>query len=208
MSSPAPLSLPKSLPVMVLAGCTLFPHSMMPLYLFEPRYREMLSFALRTDRMFGMANLDATGSWQEEDETDDKISKCMTAGVVRACVGQPDGTSRLMLQGISRVRVTGWEQKRPFRIAFIQPVRTVIGNVAENAQLSARLLRIVLEIIQGSGPSAAPLAEQLKGLKDPEVLSDFVAANFLREPGERQQALELDELGPRLHFLLGRLGQS
>ena len=208
MSSPVSLSLPKSIPVMVLAGCTLFPHSMMPLYLFEPRYREMLSCALRTHRMFGLANLDASGSWQEEDETDDKISKYMTAGVVRACVGQPDGTSRLMLQGISRVRITGWEQKQPFRIANIESIPTVIGNVVENAQLSARLLRIVLEIIQGSGPQAAPLADQLKGLKDPEVLSDFVAANFLRDPGERQQALELHELAPRLHFLLGRLGTT
>ena len=181
---------------------------MMPLYLFEPRYREMLSCALKTHRMFGLGNLAASGSWQEEDETDERISTCLTAGVVRACVGQPDGTSRLMLQGISRVHITGWEQKRPFRIAIIEPIPTVIGNVAENAQLSARLLRTVLEIIQGSGPQAAPLADQLKGLKDPEVLSDFVAANFLSDSGERQQALELNELGPRLQFLLGKLGHS
>lgn len=208
MSAPPPLAIPQTLPVMVLVGGILFPHSLLPLYLFEPRYREMLAHSLGSHRMFALANLEAGPSWTQEDETDDRIRPIMTAGVVRACVGQPDGTSRLMLQGVARVRILGWEQSEPFRIAKIAPVPTLIGNAHENARAADKLLEIVLGVVGGGDSKTATLATQLKTLDDPEVLSDFVAANFLLDPADRQHALELDALGPRLQFLLSCLGQG
>lgn len=49
------ISLPQALPVMLLNGCTLFPHALLPLFIYEPRYREMLDHALKTDRLFSSA---------------------------------------------------------------------------------------------------------------------------------------------------------
>lgn len=196
------------MPVMVLAGGTLFPHSLLPLYLFEPRYRAMLAHALTTHRMFGLAKLEASSSWTVEDESDDRISPIMTAGVVRACVGQPDGTSRLMLQGVSRVRILGWEQGEPFRIARIERVSTIIGNPQENGLIANKLLEVVLDVVGVGNAQTATLATQLRTLEDPEVLADFVAANFLHDASDRQRALELHELGPRLRFLLSCMGQG
>ena len=47
--------LPESVPVMVLPGVTLFPNALLPLYIFEPRYREMLEEALGSARIVAMA---------------------------------------------------------------------------------------------------------------------------------------------------------
>ena len=48
------VTLPEQLPVMPLPGAVLFPHALLPLYIFEPRYRKMLEHALQRDRMFSV----------------------------------------------------------------------------------------------------------------------------------------------------------
>jgi len=49
------MQLPDAVPVMTLPSATLFPQALLPLYIFEPRYRRMLVDALNTDRMFSVA---------------------------------------------------------------------------------------------------------------------------------------------------------
>ena len=46
------VTLPEQLPVMPLPGAVLFPHALLPLYIFEPRYRKMLEHALQQHRIF------------------------------------------------------------------------------------------------------------------------------------------------------------
>ena len=49
------VTLPEQLPVMPLPGAVLFPHALLPLHIFEPRYRKMLEHALQQHRMFCVA---------------------------------------------------------------------------------------------------------------------------------------------------------
>ena len=51
------IPLPDQVPVMPLPGALLFPHALLPLYIFEPRYQEMLEHALKEHRMFSVALL-------------------------------------------------------------------------------------------------------------------------------------------------------
>jgi Lon protease-like protein len=48
------VDLPDEVPVMPLPGAVLFPHALLPLYIFEDRYRDMLEHALQRDRMFSV----------------------------------------------------------------------------------------------------------------------------------------------------------
>ncbi len=50
-----PIALPAQVPVMPLPGALLFPHALLPLHIFEPRYQEMLELALSEHRMFCVA---------------------------------------------------------------------------------------------------------------------------------------------------------
>ena len=49
------MEIPDAVPVMTLPSATLFPQALLPLYIFEPRYRQMLTDMLRTERMFTVA---------------------------------------------------------------------------------------------------------------------------------------------------------
>src|SRR5437868_14616107 len=94
--------LPKQVPVMPLPGALLFPHALLPLYIFEPRYRQMLKHALGHHRMFCVALLKPhCADWHSP-------ADCFQAagvGLIRACIPRSDGTLKRILQGRERVRV-------------------------------------------------------------------------------------------------------
>jgi ATP-dependent Lon protease len=195
-------AMPAAVPVMPLSGSTLFPHAMLPLFIFESRYREMLLHALETQRMFCIGTLTDTQPDPNGEEADSAILPLSTVGYVRACVLHPDGTYHLLLQGMSRVRLCQWEQRAPFRVARIEPLPSIEGNAEENRVLARRLLRCVAQILKKSGDNGKRLTADLTSILQPEVLADFVSANFLSSEEERRRMLETLEVGPRLRYLL------
>src|SRR6266576_1189601 len=105
------MKLPDQVPVMPLPGAVLFPHALLPLYIFEGRYREMLEHALHHHRMFSVTLIKPScPDWQAPED----FFHLATVGLIRACVGRGDGTSNLILQGLQRVRFAGFEQEAPF----------------------------------------------------------------------------------------------
>lgn len=101
MSDNPIIDLPDRLPMMVLP-CTLFPHCLMPLFIFEPRYREMLKLVLETERFFCIGNSDPDA---DPDDDERSVAAISTAGMIRACVTHDDGTSHLLLLGTQRIRL-------------------------------------------------------------------------------------------------------
>src|SRR4051794_25704110 len=107
------VTLPDQLPVMPLPGAVLFPHALLPLYIFEARYRKMLEYALQKHRMFCVPLVKPScPDWHATED----FFQLATAGLIRACVERSDGTSNLILQGLHRVRFTNFEQEKPFPI--------------------------------------------------------------------------------------------
>lgn len=186
-------SLPDSLPVITLSGCNLFPHGMLPLYIFEPRYREMVAFALRHDRLIGVS----TRLPDAADDDDDAVFPYSTAGLVRACVRGEDGTSNLILQGVQRVRFGEWIQKNPFRIVRIEPIPSRNPNPQRAESLGRELVQTVVRIGDGN----ADFVAQLRGLPSAEVLADVLAYHVVSDPCTRQPLLEMENVCDRLEFL-------
>ncbi|MGI9244578.1 MAG: LON peptidase substrate-binding domain-containing protein, partial [Verrucomicrobiales bacterium] len=154
------IDLPAQIPVMVLSACNLLPHGLLPLNIFEPRYREMLTDALESDRLFAIGTVDpsATPTNLEEPE----VFQYSCAGLIRACVGAEDGTSQLILQGLQRIRFTGWEEAgSPYRRATIEPVPSIDENSEASLTLSQRALELANEVISAGhpAPSQNALAE-------------------------------------------------
>src|SRR6187402_1701174 len=110
------MELPDAVPVMTLPSATLFPQALLPLYIFEPRYRRMLSDMLKTNRMFSVA-MQNPGRKRE--------TPCQVAGLglIRVSVGHQDGTSHLILQGLTRVELVETVRTKPYRVASIRPLQ-------------------------------------------------------------------------------------
>src|SRR2546421_11346132 len=117
----ATITLPDEVAVMPLPGAVLFPHALLPLHIFEPRYQEMLEHALQRDRMFSVALIKPScPEWHAPED----FFHFVTIGLIRACVGRGDGTSNLVLQGLHRVRFTRFEQETPFPAAKLDIVES------------------------------------------------------------------------------------
>lgn len=116
------IEIPSEVPVMTMSQTVLFPQAMMPLFIFEPRYREMLQDVLEENRIFAVAALDEEKDDAEALETPYSIAG---VGVVRACKQNKDGTSNLILQGLARVEFNKIICEEPYRRAYIQKVLSV-----------------------------------------------------------------------------------
>src|SRR5712672_581250 len=111
------MKIPPEVPVMTLPNATLFPQALLPLYIFEPRYRQMLADALHSDRMFSVA-MQRPGTIRESP------APVAGLGLIRVSVRHPNGTSHLILQGIGRVELESAVRYKPYRIQRIRPLRT------------------------------------------------------------------------------------
>ena len=191
--------LPSHVPVMPLPGALLFPHSLLPLYIFEPRYRAMLDHALRHHRIFSVALLKPDRSeWQ----TPADFFHVAGVGLIRACVERGDGTSNLILQGLERVRFTSFEQDAPFPIAAIQPLASKSVASVETEALAAKVLELYGKLKGNGRELPSKVDRYLSDLGDPEMVADLVASTFISDPLRRQSVLEELSLNQRLRLVI------
>ena len=200
-----PITLPDQVPVMPLPGALLFPHALLPLHIFEPRYQEMLEHALREHRMFSVALIKPQrNQWKSTDD----FFHVAGVGLIRACVGRGDGTSNLILQGLRRVRFTGFEQSAPFPIARIEPLESESSNSVETDALGAKVIELYSKL-KGEGRQLPEKVDQyLSNLGDMEMLADLMAATFINDPSRRQQLLEELSLNRRLRLVIQYLREE
>lgn len=174
-------------------GSVLFPHAMLPLHVFEPRYRQLTEECLDGDGRFGVVLIER-GS--EVGGGDTRFDVATMAQIVQAARFD-DGRYALMMVGTHRVRVTAWLPDEPYPRAVVTPLDDEAGG-ADRAQLEevARLLERVLAMSAELGAPVAPPA--------PELADDLVQASFQAAaraplgPLDAQALLELDDAGTRL----------
>src|SRR6266508_2167713 len=185
------VTLPKQVPIMPLPGALLFPHALLPLHIFEPRYREMLKHALAHHRMFCVALLKPhCVDW---DSTAD-FFHIASIGLIRACVERSDGTSNLILQGLERVRFGAFQQEAPFPIAKIESLESDSTMSVETEALAAKALELYSNL-KGDGPRQLPP-------KVDRYLSD------VSDPLRRQRVLEELSINKRLRLVIQYLREE
>ena len=197
---------------MTLPNATLFPQARMRLHIFEPRYRRMLEEVLHTRRMFVIA--------MRKPGAREAPYTVAGLGLVSVCLEQPDGTSVLILEGLSRVELLQTVRRRPFLVSRIRPLPTPSRDSVTIDALMAKVRDLVTERIEQempapkSGADKAPVKEIvacLESLNDPNRIADLVSWSLLRGAAERQTMLETVEVEARLkhliHFLMAEISE-
>ena len=193
------VDLPDEVPVMPLPGAVLFPNALLPLYIFEPRYREMLEHALKHHRMFSVALIKPScAEWHAPED----FFHFATVGLIRACVGRGDGTSNLVLQGLHRVRFTNFEQDAPFPVAKIDLVKSSGDTTVETEALGEKVVELYKKLKRAGRQLPPKVDRYLTQLGDLEMLADLVASTFVDDPLRRQRMLEETSVNQRLRLLI------
>ena len=190
--------IPKELPVMTLRGVVLFPKAMMPLRIFEERYRQMLDDVLNNTRMFGIV-------CERENVTEDEVHlehpySVATAGLIRVSKKHDDGTSFVLLQGIKRVKVCGISQELPYRIIKTEEIDTIHDD---SSSLIRKDIEQALEQNKLLGGDVTDeMLEFLNPMEDDDAFVDLAAFTLSKHVLRKQSMLEVQELSKRANMLL------
>ncbi|MBW2524911.1 MAG: LON peptidase substrate-binding domain-containing protein [Deltaproteobacteria bacterium] len=190
------------LPIFPLDSAVLIPGGVLPLHVFEPRYRRMVSDSLESDAMLAIALL--TGVDQRESIGEPGVSPVVGVGKIHTHQQLADGRYLLLLHGWLRARIEEeLETDKPYRLVRATPIVDELGEASSTVDRAAQALRqMVLQLAQRSTSEPAKmLAAACATEADPGRLADLVGAALLDQPEQRQVFLSEPKVWRRLEVL-------
>ena len=188
---------------MILPDCNFFPGTPLPLYIFEPKYRAMLEFALQHERMFCIGTRVGATALPKDDEAG--IYRHGVLGLIRACVRNEDGTSQLLLDGLCRVVFGEWRRENPFLVGAIRPLPTEVDDESKVLAASNTLHELALKMCRVNLAIPSHIRKQFEEDWNPELLADLVAYYLIDDVHTRHALLAMEELRDRISFVTERL---
>jgi ATP-dependent Lon protease len=200
------VKLPDTLPVLPLRDIVIFPYMIVPLFVQRERSIRAVDQALAENRMIMLV---AQRDLEKEEPTASDLYNYGTAAAIMRMLKMPDGRIRILVQGLSRARVSRFDENQAALIAHIEPL-TDSEPDADDLELEAliRNVRASLEraITLGKNISSEVMAI-VANLEDPGRLADVAASNLELKVSDAQSVLE--KLNPadrlrRVNELLAR----
>jgi Lon protease-like protein len=193
------------LPIFPLPNVVLFPGALLPLHVFEERYRELAADVLEGNRLLAVPLL--RPGYQADYQGSPAIHTIAGIGYVIASQELEDGRYNLVLRGLGRV---GIESEHPPRRLYREVVARALvdsrtSRPAELAVLSDRLMAVCAKLADRLGGEATQLRLLPQVSGSPGAAADLIAAALVAEPAERQSMLELLDPADRLELLLDHL---
>jgi ATP-dependent Lon protease len=198
--------LPQVLPILPLRGLVVFPSTAVPLTIGQPRSIRLVDDVMEADeRVIGLV---ASRNPQLETPEPDDLYTVGTVAMVHRMFRAPDGTIRLVVQGIDRFRLGDFEQEEPYLKAHIELIPEEVGEGLELEAL-ARTVRDQFERIAEMIPSIPrELVTSVVSLEEPLQVV-YTIANFQRmDLDDAEQILELNSVSEKLHKLAGILAHE
>jgi len=197
------------LPVFPLPEVVFFPETVLPLHVFEPRYRQMVADCLQGERWMAVAML--RPGWEKDYEGRPPIHRVAGAGEIVHAEALGDGRFNILLDGRLRVRIEEEEPgDRPYRVARARPLADVEAAV-DTPGFAERLrgLRVAHgKLLTALGQGHADLVTRLTvaGARPGTVIDRIVSA-VVPDAAARQRALETLEVDERLDLAAQALAE-
>jgi ATP-dependent Lon protease len=199
------VQIPPVLPVLPLKETVVFPQSVTPLAIGQERSIQLVDEVVSGDRMLALVSVrndDAeTPAW-------DDLYEIGTAAIVQRLIRIPDGTLRILVQGLRRIRIDRRVGDEPFLVGEFSEVPEEIDESKELEALTRNVQNLFGRII-----AAVPyLPEELQiataNVDDPTALSHLVATTMRLKAGEKQQLLETANVEERLRAISAILSRE
>lgn len=186
------------LPIFPLPELVFFPHTAVPLHIFEARYRKMIS-----DVLSGGLPL-AVVMTKDRLLMSERPAVHSVAGVGRVVEHRQlqDGRYYVLLAGLGRIRIVEeLATTQPYRLVSAQLLEdSVSEELAQHPDTALTPLKgFVFSLARKRPPIAAMLAELLKSSHDPSTITDVLSATLIQDVLERQKLLETLDVDSRLN---------
>jgi ATP-dependent Lon protease len=182
----------RELPLFPLPDVVLFPQEVLPLHIFEPRYRMLLRTVMQEDRRFGIIR------WDPQNQRMAEVGCCAE---ILHCQTQDDDRSNIVTMGQQRFRVLDIVREAPFRVGLVSWIQDEVDQSQDDLdQLAADVGQALRDVVELTGKlvgKPTPLPSDLPDL--PRELSFWIGAHLGGPVADHQQALlEMTDTAERL----------
>jgi Lon protease-like protein len=189
-----------SLPIFPLPDLTFFPRTMLPLHIFEARYRAMVTDCLARDRRLAVVGLKP--GYEASYEGRPAVHEVSGVGRIVQWERLASGRYHLLHRGEGRVRI---DRELPadtlYRMVAATPLGETGAGGAAVPALAERVKARCRQILAAVGQSGEDLRTMMEGLEGPAELCDQVASALVPAPATRQALLEELDVERRLERL-------
>jgi ATP-dependent Lon protease len=195
----APVPIPPVLAVLPLKETVVFPDAVAPLAIGEPRSIRLIDDVLNhPERMLVLV---ASRDPEMSEPPPERLHEVGVAAIVQRMVRVPDGTVRILAQGLRRVRIGDYTRTDPFLEARVQEVPDRAELTDEVEALARNLAGVFTRMIALVPHLPDELGIAVANMEDPTALSYLIASSIRLSLEERQQLLEEVDLAARLRRL-------
>ncbi len=185
------------MPIFPLPNVVFFPHTFLPLHIFEERYRAMVADATNGEKLICMALLKP--GYEDDYEGSPPIHTVGTVGFMPMKKDHADGTSDILLVGMDKVKIKEITSDMPYRVAEVEILHDVVGESDPEA-LQEKIFQ-QFNVLNDDNLLSAATQFFSEGL-DFEMAVNLVISHLEIEGEEKQKLLELGDLSLRAKVLL------
>jgi ATP-dependent Lon protease len=202
---PANVQVPTELPILPLRGVVIFPSAIVPLLISRGSSLKLVEDCLKGDRILGLA---AQKNAEDENPDPNALFSRGSAGRILKMLKYPDGSVRILVQGIQRIEIREYFQYDPYLRAKIALLPDSVQDTKDLGALQAHMVSQFSKFV-----SLVPyLPDELQGvvmnIKDPARVSDLVASQLNISSDEKQDLLNTLEVRARLEKLSAILNRE
>ena len=186
---------PNELPVLPLRGTVLYPDLILPIMVGRKKSVKLVDDAMDSDRIIGIITQKRS---EIEDPKESDLFSVGVAALILRMIRELDGSQRVIVQGVSRIRVKEYLQKEPY---FKVRCDTVEENFAPGVEVEAlvmNLKNLFQRAVELAPYLTAELGTMVSNIKSPSILADLIASNLNISTAEKQGILETFDVRERL----------
>ncbi|GAB6142982.1 endopeptidase La [Desulfocicer niacini] len=192
-----PDHIPEILPVLPIVDTNLFPKMVLPLVIMQDEAIKLIDETMAGDRMLGVLLSKRSDVSSRHSSKD--LHKIGTVAIILKMAKMEDNKAQLLIQGLSRFKVTEYIEGKPYIQAKIEMVES--RNISDDKETRALMSNVVDQyekIVSLSPGLPAEIGGMVKSIREPDVLADMVASTINAPIVEKQKVLEILDVKARL----------
>ncbi|MDI6739374.1 MAG: endopeptidase La [Candidatus Edwardsbacteria bacterium] len=196
------IKIPSELPILPIKGQVVYPYLILPLVISNERMIKLTDETLVGNKIVGLC----TQIRQDTDDpTVDEIYHFGTAALIVKMLRFPDGSIRLLAQGLNRIRIQKFVQTEPYLVARVEVIRERGKKTIEVEAIMRNVSSLFQKVISLAPYLPDELQAVAMNMEDPNKLADLIASDLNLTVAEKQVVLETVDAKARLEKLIPHL---
>ena len=190
-----------TVPIFPLPNLVFFPRTVLPLHIFEPRYKEMIADALDGDCLLGIVQLKP--GWDKDYYGNPPVYRHLTIGRIVQHRRHEDGRYDIVLEGLSRARLVSETPRGQYRLAQAELLADEVPDGREDSVFTeySCLRRVFDNFMEALPDTVEPLKPDSWRDPEPGTLADLLAHIFIENAYDKQCVLGETDVERRLKLV-------